>query len=74
MTTITVSSKYQIVLPKAAREAMQIRPGMRLQVSHDERGGLRLVKEPTLEEMRGLLKGLEWKLSDVRDETDRDVS
>lgn len=71
MTTITVSSKYQIVLPKEAREAMQIRPGTRLQVSRDERGGLRLVKEPTLTEMRTRLKGLQWSEGDVRDEGER---
>ena len=71
MTTITVSSKYQIVLPKEAREAMRIRPGTRLQVSRDEHGGLRLVKEPSLEEMRARLKGLEWSECEVRDESER---
>ncbi len=70
MTTITVSSKYQIVIPKDARQKLGIKPGTRLCVE-EERGGLRLVKEPTLEEIRGLLKGMVWEESDVRDETER---
>lgn len=72
MTTTTVSSKYQIVIPKEVRERRQIKPGMRLYITEDERG-LHLVKEPTLEEVRGLLKGMKWDESEVRDETDREL-
>ncbi len=32
MTTVTVSSKYQIVIPKEIRQAMDLRPGQKLQV------------------------------------------
>ena len=56
MSTITVSSKYQIVIPKEAREKLKITPGTRLFVTQDEHG-LHMAKEPTLEEIRGLLKG-----------------
>ena len=72
MTTITVSSKYQIVIPREARERLRITPGTRLQVEQDERG-IHLVKEPTLEEIRGLLKGMQWEESEVRDEVDREL-
>ena len=73
MAVITVSSKYQIVIPKEARERFRIKPGTRLQVIADG-GGLRLVKESTLEEIRGLLHGMKWEESEVRDETDRNLS
>jgi len=72
MTTTTVSSKYQIVIPKAVRERQQIKPGMRLYITDDARG-LHLMKEPSLEEMRGLLKGMRVMDSDIRDERDRDL-
>ncbi len=32
MTEVTVSSKHQIVVPREARDALQIRPGAKLQV------------------------------------------
>ncbi len=73
MTAITVSSKYQIVIPKEARRQLKITPGTRLFVTQDEHG-MHIVKEPTLEEIRGMLKGMKWKESEVRDETDRELS
>ncbi len=70
MTTITVSSKYQIVLPREAREALHIKPGTRLQVTQ-HKGGLKLMREPSLDEIRARLKDLSWTESEVRDESDR---
>ena len=32
MTEVTVSSKNQIVVPREAREALRVRPGLKLQV------------------------------------------
>ncbi|RPJ15663.1 MAG: AbrB/MazE/SpoVT family DNA-binding domain-containing protein, partial [Deltaproteobacteria bacterium] len=32
MQTVTVSPKYQIVIPKAVREALHLRPGQKMQV------------------------------------------
>lgn len=72
MTTITVSSKYQIVIPKKARQKLGIKPGTRLCVEGNDRGIL-LVKEPTLEDVRNLLKGMVWEESEVRDETERNL-
>jgi len=73
VTTITVSSKYQIVIPREAREKLRISPGTRLQVK-EEGGVLHLAKEPTLDEVRARLKGMKWKEGEVRDERDRKLS
>jgi AbrB family looped-hinge helix DNA binding protein len=32
MQTVTISPKYQVVIPKEMREAMRIRPGQKLKV------------------------------------------
>jgi len=72
MIAITVSSKYQIVIPREVREVLQITPGTRLLVSHDK-DSLHMVKEPGLKEIRGLLKGLKVKDAEIRDETNRQL-
>lgn len=71
MTTLTVSSKYQIVIPKEVREKLGIVPSTRLCVEQDEHG-VHLAKEPTLEEIQGLLKGMVVIDSEIRDETERE--
>jgi AbrB family looped-hinge helix DNA binding protein len=70
MTAVTVSSKYQIVIPQEARQKLGIRSGTKLQVI-SEQSGLRLVKEPSIDEIRGLLAGLEVRDAEMRDEEDR---
>jgi len=70
MTAVTVSSKYQIVIPREARRKLGISSGTRLQAIPEE-SGLRLVKEPSIDEIRGLLKGLKVHDLDIRSEEDR---
>ena len=70
MTAVTVSSKYQIVIPREARRKFGITSGTKLQAI-EEASGLRLVKEPTLQEIPGLLKGMPVKDDLIRDEKDR---
>ena len=72
MPTVTVSSKYQIVVPREARRRLGITSGTRLQAI-EEPTGLRLVKEPTLEEIPGLLKGLPVQDDAIRREKDRSI-
>jgi AbrB family looped-hinge helix DNA binding protein len=72
MTAVTVSSKYQIVIPREARRKMGITSGTRLQAI-EESTGLRLVKELTLEEIPGLLKGLAVQDGAIRGEQDRSI-
>ena len=72
MTAVTVSSKYQIVIPRESRRKLGITSGTRLQAIEDATG-LRLVKELTLEEIPGLLKGLAVRDDAIRREKDRSI-
>jgi AbrB family looped-hinge helix DNA binding protein len=57
MLVVTVSPKYQVVIPKTIREAFNLRPGQRMQVVEYE-GRIELIPERDLKELRGFLKGI----------------
>ena len=68
MDTVTVSPKFQVVIPRAVRQRMQIRPGERLEViSIDDR--IELVRIRPTRGMRGFLEGFDPTFR--RDEDDR---
>ena len=68
MTTATISSKYQIVIPKGIRREVPIRVGQVVQVL--AKGGvITLVPDRPLSELRGLMRGA--STSDVRSKKDR---
>ncbi|HXV68166.1 MAG TPA: AbrB/MazE/SpoVT family DNA-binding domain-containing protein [Nitrospira sp.] len=57
MATVTISSKFQIMLPKQVREKLRLRPRQRLQII--EKGGtITLVPEVSLKSLKGALKGM----------------
>ena len=68
METVTLSSKYQLVLPRGARERLQLRPGMRITVL-DKGGVIFLVPERPLRAYRGIAQGVSPK--GLRDKKDR---
>ena len=45
----TVSSKYQIVIPKAVRKQLDIKPGQKLQVSASDDGTILIQKDTELD-------------------------
>ncbi len=68
METVTLSSKYQLVLPRGARERLQLRPGMRITVL-DKGGVIFLVPERPLRAYRGIARGVGAK--GLREKKDR---
>ena len=56
MTAVTVSPKFQVVIPKAVRERLGLEPGQKLQVFALGQQIL-LVPEVPIESMRGFLRG-----------------
>ncbi len=57
MITVTVSPKYQIVIPRPIRDRLRLRPGQKVQlVEYD--GRIELIPERDIEELRGFLKGI----------------
>jgi AbrB family looped-hinge helix DNA binding protein len=67
MNTITVSSKYQIVIPLRIREALGIKPGEKLHAI-EYRGRIELVPVRSAAAARGSLKGI---ATDVPRDADR---
>jgi AbrB family looped-hinge helix DNA binding protein len=56
--TLTVSSKGQITLPKAARQKLGIKPGGQVRLRLGNRPQLTIEKEPTIEEYYGKFPNL----------------
>lgn len=68
MASVTLSSKFQVSIPKVIREEMHLQAGQRFAVI--PKGDIiALVPIPELAEMRGIAKGADT--SDYRDRTDR---
>ncbi len=61
MTTVTLSPKFQIVVPQVVRESMQLKPGEKLQVLSFE-GRIELIPLRPLRELRGALPGLDTRI------------
>ena len=58
METVTVSSKYQVVIPRPIRKSLGIKPGQKLQVIQYE-GRIELIPIKPVREARGFLKGID---------------
>ena len=69
MTSVTVSPKFQVVIPRTVRERLGIRAGQRMMVipigDH-----IMLVPERPIEEARGSLRGMD--VSGYREEEDEE--
>lgn len=66
MTTVTVSPKYQVVIPQEAREALGIRPGQKIEVIAYE-GRLEFVPVTKPRKMRGFLRGIDTSVPRDKD-------
>ena len=67
METVTISPKFQVVIPKAIREKLGLHPGQKVEaIQYGDR--VELVPVKPLKQMRGFLRGIE---TDVPREDDR---
>mgnify|MGYP000026486200 FL=1 len=57
MHTVTVSPKYQVVIPKIVREALNLRPGQKMKVIEYD-GRIELIPDRNISELKGFLKGI----------------
>ena len=57
MQTVTVSPKFQVVIPREVRESLHLRPGQKMQVIEYE-GRIEFIPDRDISELRGFLKGI----------------
>jgi AbrB family looped-hinge helix DNA binding protein len=58
METVTISPKFQVVIPKRIRERLDLHPGQKIQaIQYGDR--VELVPMRPIEQMRGFLRGIE---------------
>lgn len=67
MRPVTISSKFQVVIPREIREQFGLKPGQKLAFI-PYNGTLRVVILPSIKEARGMLKGINTE--DIREEVD----
>lgn len=66
---ITISSKYQIVIPREVREQFKLKPGQKVMFI-PYKNSIRLVIVPPIEDALGIFEGLET--GDLREEVDEE--
>jgi AbrB family looped-hinge helix DNA binding protein len=66
MQTVTVSPKYQVVIPKNIRDALKLRPGQKIRVIEYD-GRIELIPDRDISELRGFLKGIDTRLERDKD-------
>ena len=66
MTAVTVSPKYQVVIPKDVRESMGIFSGQKIQVlTYQNR--IELIPIKPMKKLKGFLKGIDTEVSRDKD-------
>ena len=66
MKTVTVSPKFQVVIPKEIRDALQLRPGQKIRVIEYD-GRIELIPDRNISELRGFLKGIDTRIDRGKD-------
>ena len=66
MKSVTISPKYQVVIPREVRQSMEIKPGSKVQVLLYE-NRIELIPIKSLRRMRGFLKGIDTTVERERD-------
>lgn len=66
MSTVTISSKYQIVIPKEIRDKENIKPGQEVQVFYYD-GRIEIVPLKKMKNLRGIARGIDTAISRDKD-------
>jgi AbrB family looped-hinge helix DNA binding protein len=66
METVTVSPKFQVVIPKEIRESLKLAPGQKIQALLYE-NRIELIPVRPIKKMRGFLKGIDTSVERERD-------
>ncbi len=69
MEAVTISSKYQVVIPREVRKQFNLKPGQKLMFI-PYNGTLRVVIVPPIKKARGMLKGMNTE--NMREEVDEE--
>ena len=68
METLTISPKFQVVIPKAIRDLLELQPGQKVQaIAYNNRIELIPVRPPS--ELRGFLHGMDTQIERDDDRT-----
>lgn len=57
MNSVTISPKFQVVIPREIRNSMKLLPGQKIQIIQYE-NRIELIPERNIADMRGFLKGI----------------
>ena len=66
MSAVTVSPKFQVVIPQAVRETMKLAPGTKLQVMQYE-DRIEMIPVRSSKSLRGSLRGIDTAVPRERD-------
>lgn len=66
MTVVTVSPKFQVVIPRAIRESMGLEAGQKVQAL-EYQNRIEFIPVRSIKSMRGFLKGIETSVPRDRD-------
>jgi AbrB family looped-hinge helix DNA binding protein len=70
MNTVTISTKYQVVIPRSIRERFDLKPGQKIMFI-PYKNTLRVVIVPPIEEAEGMFPGIDT--DPYREKVDRDL-
>ena len=66
MSVVTISPKYQVVIPRQIREALGLEPGQKVQAIQYE-GRIEFILMRSAKSMRGFVRGIDTRVPRDRD-------
>lgn len=62
MASVTISPKFQVVIPRTVRDRLHLKPGQRLQIL-EYAGRLELIPERKIADLKGFVRGIDTAFS-----------